>query len=63
MLNSLSIKTKMLLLSILMTAGIVVLTLILGSGIKSLMQLEQARALSIEANSLMKNLRIDEKDF
>ena len=63
MLSSLSIKTKMLLFSILMTLGIVVLSLILGSGIKSLMQLEEARALSIEANSLMKNLRIDEKDF
>lgn len=63
MLKSLTVKAKMLLLSSLMVVGIVILAVMLSSGMHSLVQLGQSAALSIQAETTMRNLRINEKDF
>ncbi len=63
MLKSLSVKAKMLLLSSLMVVGIIILAVILSLGMHSLVQIGQSAALSLQAETTMRNLRIDEKDF
>ena len=63
MLKSLSVKAKMLLLSSLMVVGIIILAVILSFGMHSLVQIGQSAALSLQAETTMRNLRIDEKDF
>lgn len=63
MLKSLSVKAKMLLLSSLMVVGIIILAVILSLGMHSLVQIGQSAALSIQAETTMRNLRINEKDF
>ncbi|WP_296592302.1 HAMP domain-containing methyl-accepting chemotaxis protein [Methylophaga sp.] len=63
MLKSLSVKAKMLLLSSLMVVGIIILAVILSLGMQSLVQIGQSAALSLQAETTMRNLRIDEKDF
>jgi len=63
MLKSLSVKAKMLLLSSLMVFGIIILAVILSLGMNSLVQIGQSAALSIQAETTMRNLRINEKDF
>jgi methyl-accepting chemotaxis protein len=63
MLKSLSVKAKMLLLSSLMVVGIIILAVILSLGMHSLVQIGQSAALSLQAETTMRNLRINEKDF
>ncbi|HAD31863.1 MAG TPA: hypothetical protein DCE77_09810 [Methylophaga sp.] len=63
MLKSLSVKAKMLLLSSLMVVGIIILAVILSLGMHSLVQIGQLAALSLQAETAMRNLRINEKDF
>ena len=63
MLKSLSVKAKMLLLSSLMVVGIIILAVILSLGMHSLVQIGQSAALSLQAETAMRNLRINEKDF
>ncbi|AUZ84841.1 methyl-accepting chemotaxis protein [Methylophaga nitratireducenticrescens] len=63
MFKSLSVKAKMLLLISLMVVGIVILTVMLGLGMHSLVQIGQSATLSLEAETTMRNLRINEKDF
>jgi len=63
MLKSLSVKAKMLLLSSLMVVGIIILAVILSIGMHSLVQIGQSAALSLQAETTMRNLRINEKDF
>lgn len=63
MLKSLTVKAKMLLLSSLMVAGIILLAVILGFGMHSLVQIGQSAALSVQSEITMRNLRVNEKDF
>ncbi len=63
MLNSLSVKAKMLLLNSLMVVGILILATILILGMNSLVKIGQSNALSIEAQTTLVNMRIDQKDF
>jgi len=46
-----------------MVVGIVILTVMLGLGMHSLVQIGQSATLSLEAETTMRNLRINEKDF
>ncbi len=63
MLNSLSVKAKMLLLNSLMVVGILILATILILGMNSLVKIGQSNALSIEAQTTLVNMRIDRKGF
>jgi methyl-accepting chemotaxis protein len=46
-----------------MVVGIIILAVILSLGMHSLVQIGQSAALSLQAETTMRNLRIDEKDF
>lgn len=63
MLNSLSVKAKMLLLSCMMVAGIIILAALLGFGMNSLVKIGQANVLSVDTQRSMQSLRRIEKDF
>lgn len=63
MLNSLSVKAKMLLLSSMMVVGIIILAALLGLGMNSLVKIGQASVLSVDTQRSMQSLRRIEKDF
>lgn len=63
MLKSMSVKTKMLVLSSIMVIGIVVLAAMLSLGMHSLVQIGQSNALTIDAETEFVRLRVHQKDF
>jgi methyl-accepting chemotaxis protein len=63
MLNSFSVKAKMLLLSCMMVVGIIILAALLGLGMDSLVKIGQASVLSVDTQRSMQSLRRIEKDF
>lgn len=63
MLNSFSVKAKMLLLSCMMVVGIIILAALLGLGMNSLVKIGQASVLSVDTQRSMQSLRRIEKDF
>ncbi|THK41242.1 hypothetical protein E8Q33_09040 [Methylophaga sp. SB9B] len=63
MLKSMSVKTKMLVLSSIMVIGIIVLAAMLSLGMHSLVQIGQSNALTNDTQAEFVRLRVHQKDF